>query len=64
MISRSAGLGWFFLGGGVLLLAGEVLSLLGSTNVQPGAPQLLEEEKVQQLYLNWGSVNWLTHALI
>lgn len=39
-------------------------SLLGSRKVQTGALQRLEEEKVQQLYLNWGSVNWLTHALI
>ena len=40
------------------------LSLLNSTKVPPGALQLLEEEKVHQLYLNWGSVNWLIPALI
>lgn len=45
MINRSAGLFFFFF---------ERFSLLGSTKVQTGALQLLEEEKVQQLYLNWG----------
>lgn len=55
MVSRSAGL---FSGGG------GALSLFGSANVQTDVLQLLEEEKVQQLYLNWGSVNWLTHGLI
>lgn len=49
MVNRSAGLLW---------------SLLGSRNVPTVAMQLLPEEKVQRLYLNWGSVNWLTHGLI
>lgn len=44
--------------------AGLLWCLLGSRKVPTVAVQLLQEEKVQRLYLNWGSVNWLTHGLI
>lgn len=51
---------------GVALISPGValISPRGSRNVPTVAVQLLQGEKVQRLYLNWGSVNWLTHGLI